>query len=286
MDKPPRIIAAVDLSDLSSAVLGRALRLASQWGCGVELLHVMEPLAGEEAGPLLPPLRRWVERARRETELRFQRLVSHAHPAEGLELTTRMVEGRGFVEIIKAAREHVSPLIVMGAPHPHLAPASTLGRVIRKGDAPVLVVRRVPGESYRNVCVGVDFSNPSRLAADVSTRLAGPDARFTLIHVLASGGYDHLLEQRDEALQDRAERLDVWAQAHLPGADTKVVLGQPKLKLLEQTDVHGADLLALGSHGVADLAHLLLGSVAESAAQRASCDVLVCCAIRKDFQFP
>ncbi|HXV50076.1 MAG TPA: universal stress protein, partial [Candidatus Binatia bacterium] len=49
---------------------------------------------------------------------------------------------------------------------------TTAERVVRKGDRPVLVVKRAADAPYRRVVVGVDFSEDSRYALELALRLA------------------------------------------------------------------------------------------------------------------
>ena len=60
-----RVIAGVDFSSISPTVVRSGARLARHLGGVCLAVHVVEALrGGEEQGPLLPGLRRWVEAVR------------------------------------------------------------------------------------------------------------------------------------------------------------------------------------------------------------------------------
>jgi nucleotide-binding universal stress UspA family protein len=144
----------------------------------------------------------------------------------------------------------------------------------------VLVVRRPPPSGYRRLVVGVDFSEASGRALATALSLAEPGARVTACHVLDTLGLPAGGEAA-AAAREREPRVWEWAQEWASGSAGRVELsvrvepGRPREVLLAAARELAADLLAVGSRGLGPLRHLLLGSVAEAAARRASCDVLV-----------
>ncbi|TAL18674.1 universal stress protein [bacterium] len=274
-----RVVAAVDLSEISPAVLSTAIRIARKLGCGVRLLHVSESLLGEEEkGPLLPALKKMVDEARSETERDFAALLSGAS-AEGIDIHGSVEEGQAAQKIIETARRCRAPYIVVGGPHPGGGSvAATLGRVLRSSTTPVLIVRKPPKHGYRKVLLGADISDeaPAVLAAAMQ-KICEPDANYTVLNIVSTGRFHHLFTNIDNLLAERRKKLAEWAAAlNLPGAAVAVSAGDPKKKLLEEAQTLGADLLVVSSHATTELTELFLGSVARSAANKAPCDVLVC----------
>jgi len=270
------VIAAVDLSAISLAVVQAGVRVAGRLGGECLVLHVVEALSGgEDAGPLLPTLRRWVAEVRREAREGLERLLADSSVA-GQGPRGEVAEGKAFERIAHLARERAARLVVVGGPPPHRLLGSTAERVIRKSPAPVLVVRRPPPDGYRSVLVGVDFSAGAERALGEALALVEPGAAVTACHVLDTLG----LPRTDEVLSataDLLERLQAWVAERSGGArvEARVEIGRPREVLLEAAQGAGADLLAVGSRGRGRISHLLLGSVAEAAARRAPCDVLV-----------
>lgn len=120
----------------------------------------------------------------------------------------------------------------------------------------------------------VDFSEASedavRYAAELAEQL---QAKLFLVHsfqlpVYAAQigaplapadlieGLPQQLQQQLDELRDRIAKPGL----HVEG---EVVEGVPYVKILEQADAVGADLIVMGTHGRTGLAHLLIGSVAE-----------------------
>ncbi len=270
------MLAAVDLSAISLAVVQTGVRVAARLGGECLVLHVVEALSGDEdAGPLLPILRRWVSEVRREAREGLDRLL--ADPAvTGQAPPGEIAEGKAFERIVRSTRDLGVRLLVVGGPPPHRLLGSTAERVIRRSPAPVLVVRRPPPAGYGKVVVGVDFSEASARALGEALALAEPGAAVTACHVLDTLGLPRTEEVLSAAGTLR-ERLGAWAAERAGGVpvEVRVEVGRPREVLLETARASGADLLAVGSRGRGRISHLLLGSVAEAAARRAPCDVLV-----------
>jgi nucleotide-binding universal stress UspA family protein len=53
-----------------------------------------------------------------------------------------------------------------------------------------------------------------------------------------------------------------------------VVEGSPKVEIVRYARLHAIDLIVLATHGRTGLAHLIIGSVAESVVRTAPCPVL------------
>jgi nucleotide-binding universal stress UspA family protein len=53
-----------------------------------------------------------------------------------------------------------------------------------------------------------------------------------------------------------------------------VVEGSPKVEIIPYARTHEIDVIVLATHGRTDLAHVLIGSIAESVVRTAPCPVL------------
>lgn len=270
------VIAAVDLTEISPAVAETGGRLAARLGGVCLVLHVVEALSGEEdAGTLLPVLRRWVGEVRRGAREGLDRLLAQPalaqYPVRG-----EVAEGKGSARIVGAARALGARLVVVGGSPPDRLLGSTAERVIRRSPSPVLVVRRPPPAGYHRLVAGVDFSEASGRALATASALAEPGAQLTACHALDTLGLPQTPEIRAavQGLEPRVREW-VWQWAGAAEVTVRVEPGRPREVLLEASRELSADLLAVGSRGRGPLRHLLLGSVAEAAARRASCDVLV-----------
>ncbi|GAB4256730.1 MAG: universal stress protein [Deferrisomatales bacterium] len=288
MGEKAAVVAAVDLSEISGAVLAAALRLARKAGGRCVVVHAVEALTGgEEAGPLLPALRRWVEQERTQAAAALDRLVAEAAEGSRELVEARCVEGRAFAGVLREVRARGAAWVVVGGPPPARNLGFTTERVLRKSPVPVLVIRRPPQEGYRRVLVGVDFSEPCAQALEAALQVAEPEAQVVACHVLHTWGLPRSAAT-DAARSSLESRLSEWVRARCPGRQVRfrVEIGAPKQVLLEVAAQEAPDLLAVGGRGASRVVPLLLGSVAEAAARRAVCDVLVAGAERPEFRLP
>ncbi len=274
MEAPVSVLAAVDLSEISAAVVETGRRLARRLGGRCHVVHVMAgPSGEEEAALLLPALRRWVRRERREASEALAALIRGTGDPE---LSFEVAEGRTADRIVERAQELGARLVAVGGPPPTLTLGHTAERVVRRNPVATLVIRRPPREGYRNAVVGVDFSDCAALGVRVGLDLLEAEGRLTACHVLDTLGLPLSGAVRAAAAAMEA-RLGEWVGARAEGhpVAVRVEVGPPGKVLVEAAREVGADLLVVGSRGHSRWRAVLLGSVAEAAARRAPCDVLV-----------
>lgn len=269
------VLAAVDFSERSPAVVDTGARLARRLGGRCVVLHAVEALTGEEdPSMLLPVLRRQVEQVRVEARADLAALLA-AVPPEGVD--GELAEGSAALAIVARTRAAGARLVVVGGPsHGHLL-GSTAERVVRRSPVAVLVVRRPPPDGrYRTAVLGVDFSEGAGRAWDAASEVLEPETRRVACHVLNTWGLPRS-EDLSAGRRDLEGQVAAWVRGRPGGgaAQIRVETGSPKAVLLEVAREEGADLLVVGRQGRAGLARFLLGSVAEAAARRAACDVLV-----------
>jgi nucleotide-binding universal stress UspA family protein len=285
MEPLKRMLVASDLSPRAEHALARATLLAREHEAALTVLHVVEPAppAGLEGWPFLPA----------EIEAQAAAEASAALEARlaGVPAHIRTRTGKAFVEIIEQARADDCDLIVLGA-HGRaflrdLLLGTTAERVIRKGDRPVLAVKKPAKGPYRRVTVLVDFSKTAQRALAFATRLA-PAARFQLMHAyeiwyegkLRTGGTtSEQIEQLHREYEQKA-REQMQASARAAGLDPGTVgyiirHGYPPTMITHALSENRADLVALGTRGLSGLRYVLLGSVAEHVLRESPCDVLV-----------
>lgn len=273
-----RLLIATDLSPRSERALARSLRLASQHGAELRVLHVVD-----EA---LPAHLAETQKIAAEKMLgeRVQALAGDA----AVSVSTAVGTGKPFAEILRAAVAWTAELIVLGAQGgatQGLFRGSTAERVIREGRHPVLVVRRDADSDYRRAVVGVDFSLHALWAARSAFKLA-PHAEFHLVHSyvapssaffgsIAAQARDVHVREMNRAIDEELTAFLARLGDRLPPHERLVVEGQATEVLLDQAGRLPADLLVAGTHGRTGVAHALLGSVAEDLLLQAHCDVLV-----------
>jgi len=138
---------------------------------------------------------------------------------------------------------------------------------------------------YTHILVPVDGSEVSAAALREALKLAKEqDAKLRLTHVyepmshvVAEGSVDLTPAIRRQGEQLLAEAL---TQARAFGVEATTVLvaaGSRRVPaaIVEEAAAAGADLIAMGTHGRRGVERLLLGSVAEGVARRATVSVLL-----------
>ncbi|WP_247002396.1 universal stress protein [Halosolutus gelatinilyticus] len=108
-----------------------------------------------------------------------------------------------------------------------------------------------------------------------------PDAAITALHVVP-GVRDAPLELTDASVEDRQdastdlfERAEAVADERDRPLETVTLFGSPARSILEFEQDEDVDAIVLGSHGRHGMERLLLGSVAETVARRASVPVTI-----------
>lgn len=213
----------------------------------------------------------------------------------------RIVRGKAFLEIIRSARKQAADLVVVGAHGEEyfkdLLLGTTVEKIVRKGDRPVLVVRRPPHEAYRRVLIAVDFSANSRYALEFALRVA-PRAQIHVLHVCP--GFERQLTSADipktEIVRHQRRmsslalrQLDLFLRKIDSGGRPirrDVCVGRARHEIVTFAQSIHADFIAVGTTGRSWIPHILLGSVAEHVLRESSCDVLVARHGRSRFRLP
>jgi nucleotide-binding universal stress UspA family protein len=272
------LLMATDLSGRSDRALQRAIMLAQQHGAKLEILNIVDETLPNAA----------LESLEKTATASIESQVAASPHAAGATLTTRVIRGHDYEDIISRAEEIEADLIVLGI-HRHKARAlfrgTTSERVLRLGRFPVLVVKEPPAQNYQRVLVGVDFSVHSRHALECAADLA-PDALFCLAHAThipfktfigrqAAQQIARADEHKFRSLVEK-ELLDLAGRSGKSAPRCEIVV-KPELAhdfLQAQVKEFKPDLIAIGTHGRSGIADAVLGSVAETLLADAPVDVL------------
>lgn len=265
---PRHILAATDLSARSDRALARAAGLAAQHGAKLTVLHVIDAELPEAA------------RANLATIARNNIRDTLGEAAASSTIDVR--EGEDYRDILAAATEHDADLLIVGRHRNEdgAKPLSgtTLDRVVRYGDLPVLLVAEAAHRPYGCVVAGLDLSDASSLALTTASGLA-PGAKVYGVHgfEVAFAGFmsdaRHVEEERV-----RHEAMIAEQMSHLPDGmevTPHLISGSADRALRKAAAELSPDLIALGTHTRTGLVKALIGSVAESFLAHPPCDVLV-----------
>lgn len=285
------LLVPIDLTAVSDRVLGRVALLPLADGARVTLLHVV---------PRDFPVRAR-ERAERDAGRSLGREAKHLARAlpKGVGVETIVRVGSAAPEIAECATSTRAELVVMGRGGSRALRDTFLGstaeRVIRRGQIPVLAVRRAPRAAYERPAVALDLHPGSAEVLALLLRLIPPPRpRVAMIHAFDTPYreliYPSLSEEDAEEWQDELGRTATHRLAKLVAASlaragvspaeappwrTHVRCGPARLVIEKVVGKAESDLLVLGTHGYSGVAHAFLGTVAGDVLRQVACDVLV-----------
>jgi len=154
--------------------------------------------------------------------------------------------------------------------------------------------------TFKNILVATDFERAADAALRYGRTLAETfGATLHLLHVTddvrLAGASSEMYIPVDPLLQERVEddARAVLAQLatnndreHPPTRIAVRTSHFPAAAIVEYAGEHRIDLIVTGTHGRRALAHLLMGSVAESVVRTAPCPVLTVHSPEHDFVLP
>jgi nucleotide-binding universal stress UspA family protein len=136
-----RVLCAVDFSPGSLRALALAESLAGEAGANLNVIHVLEPVSVFEPIAVAVDGLPVSGETRRAARHRLEELVRPDTRAFA-DVGETVAAGKAHREILRAAAEQRSDLIVLGVPGHHLAGfGSTTTHVVREAECPVLTVR-------------------------------------------------------------------------------------------------------------------------------------------------
>ena len=146
-----KIVAAVDFSNATSAVLEMAVRLASSFGAELELFHVIEPAPGFVAYGFTPvdypPLDSYQHEVKRRATSKLQELLTQVR-AELPAATSHMAGGSPLRELLAYVKRVGADFVILGSHGHGVISAMLLGSVaegmVRKATVPTLVIPASP----------------------------------------------------------------------------------------------------------------------------------------------
>jgi universal stress protein A len=133
---------------------------------------------------------------------------------------------------------------------------------------------------YKNVLVAIDLSKqsdiPMRKAMELSIQ---HKATLDVIHVISMAipyySYSFSTEIQDAVYADTKQYFVKFCEKYsIPKERQHLLIGSPKLQILDLIDKIKIDLLIVGSHGDQHILPASFGSTASSLIAKAPCDVL------------
>lgn len=140
-------------------------------------------------------------------------------------------------------------------------------------------------EKYQKILVAVDGSKASEKAFNKAIEIVKEDeATLVVAHVIDSRtfataeAYDKSLSQRAEKYANNLidEYVENAKEAGIEKVESVIKYGSPKVIITKEiAPEQDADLIVVGATGLNAVERFLIGSVSESVARYAKCDVLI-----------
>lgn len=259
-----RVLLASDMTARDDRAFDRALMLAHANRAVLTVAHVID--SSLLTGSL-------VNRELHEAQKRLEHEVDKSGARATCDVTTKALGGDPSEAIVSYAATSRTDLIVMGSGDYRKVGAAfrgtTVDRVIRSAECPVLAVKTRPRSAYGTIAVAVDRSEHSMRALEIALRML-PTAHITVIHV-DDGTHAGVRKELEQAVG----RVCAGIMPSLKAPPVIVKRGRAIDVLLREIDRIDPDLVAFGTHGRTGVSKLFMGSVAEMLLSNLPCDALV-----------
>src|SRR5262245_33737859 len=279
--KKYRVLLAHDLSGRSEIALVRAARLALERDGHLTILHVID---SELPAPVIEARR---ARAKSCLESEVRRWLGRRKLPYRVDIGVGDPAGA----IAARAQAHDVDLIVTGR-HQRRAVANgftTVGRLLRQVQRPILVVGNANQSPYQRVLIPVDFTDAA--AAMIRSAAAFlPQARLHLLHAskgrwggylaapsLPSGPYQEREKVSGLVEQSRKRALSWFIETLRLGERRPMVTigsGDALALVKQELALQKTDLLVLGTHARSGTGHASIGGAAEATLGSSPCDVM------------
>ncbi|MGQ0834182.1 MAG: universal stress protein [Gammaproteobacteria bacterium] len=277
------LLAATDLQPKTEFAVERAGMLADQLGRSWSLVHVLS------YGSAARQLEQRIDRAR--LHLRSRALSPTSRFQTVPEVVIRL--GSAPEAIARTAQELEAVLVILG-PHrtrgmPDSLIGTTLARLLRHRQCPVLLVRREPRNAYRNVLLALDLSNAAIHTVRAAEALVPlEDAAVSIVHAFEPP-YKGMLKRvgvRDDTVaafatawqrRERRQLNQLLARAGVDQGRYEVEIddASPLSAIGRAMERREPDLLIVGTRAHGVLQSMISTSVAARAVAATDCDVLI-----------
>ncbi len=291
MGAPRKVLLATDLSARGDRALERAIAVARRHDAQLTIVHAFEDFQdstltyGQTAAPS------W-RRPADAVAIMKQRILQglRADLGDAIEKARILVEEGDPAEVVEriAVAEQVD-LVVTGVAREALFArrpvilGKTVEQLLRRLSIPILIVRNRVRSDYERIVVTTDFSGPSGYALQLALSFFSTET-LHLLHV-SEAPYPALAPDANRHAENfreihAAELEEFLSSIFLPAEDRNRIVplvepGSPRQIVREFAQLHGVDLVVLGTHGRGALLEALLGSGAKSILSTLPCDALV-----------
>ena len=308
MTKLQKVLVAYDGSPQSKEALHWAIYFGRHTGAAVSAVKVFEPILREskwdEVGSLDEAMfARYAAVEKKDQQLMDQ--VKELGSEQEIEITTAVLAGHVVQTLLEYAKTNGIGLIVSGirghGTLKQLLLGSTTHGLVSQSDIPVMVVKQCPVLHYigkelimthvRKILVAYDGYPQSQAALRWAFELAKSTQAHVVVlkvfepfqmglaYTMAEGGSASRtmakLQEIEELNLKQMEEIKMLAKQQGVTVETQIVNGSILETLLDYSDKHGIDMIAVGAQGHGLLDKLPLGSVPHGLISLAQVPVLV-----------
>ena len=278
------ILCAIDLSDISTHVLGLAAEFAEACDAKLLVLHVVE-IWDKRYDFIVAEIGKRIEV---EAYGKVQSELDRLGKSKGIPVEVVVQKGQAIATIQDAIKKLQPDLVVMGSHGrrgmDNLLLGSVAERILRVSPVSVLVVRPPKNPDIYTLLCAVDLSDCSRTALERAIEIAKLDkvASIKVLHVFevpigyleAGMSYETALSKTREIHQ---REFDAFLEPYKTcGVALEQVLdeGSPASLVVKYAESIKADLLVIGAHGKSRLTAMLIGGISTKIVHRSSVPVL------------
>jgi nucleotide-binding universal stress UspA family protein len=280
------ILCPIDFFPASKRAFEYALKLAKNYGAGLQLLHVVSPVVPAVYGTGINVSDLTTE-FRTQAKRQIQQYKAKAEK-KNIRVTAEVPIGDIDGEIRHAIAAGKADLVVVGTHGRRGFERWMLGSVteklMRHCPVPLLVIsssgtsRMVPPLIPRMV-VTTDFSEGTGEAMAYAFSIAGEcQSKVTVLHVVNDVSAEFGPRMRDPLLREIREQLEGLVPKQVRDwcdVKTRVESGVPWRVILQTIQAEKPGLLVMNVHGKGLLERALVGSTADRVLRGASCPVLM-----------
>lgn len=275
-----RVLLATDLSARCDRALDRAVQLAQQWQAQLVAVNVAESMQTPDM------VLNWAYGAEEDNLLILRQQLREDMADAEVPVSIKVMKGEPAGSIVEAAGSEACELIVTGMarsePFGRFILGTTVEKLVRLANQPVLVVRKRPHGPYRRILVATDFSRASSLALGTALKLF-PGQSIVLFHAVKQNLVE-LASEKPQTLQVSPAFQALADEFHdAMGLSSEVraritlhvEAGRLESALTQYVRLHSIDLVVIGSRGQSSLMAGLVGSSASKLLHWLPCDTMI-----------
>ncbi len=290
-----RILAPVDLSEITDAVVDSCIFFGKLFNSEIDLLFVIEHLSPliyvKNLELLMEPDEEEVLTLAEEKlkEDALQSLNGYSNKIENNGLISRVYIETGDVvdSILDFSEEQKVDLVVIGSHSKGLVDKLILGsvseKVISKSRKSVLVIKGKPVREIKKILCGYDFLPNSKEALEVAKEVAKKTgATVKIVHGDADEPFAHFKGIYEKVLQKKKDILkQIKEELYREGINTdyEVLKESPERAILDCIEDFNPDLVVLGKRKTSAVKRIFIGTTASKVMKESSVPVMI---VRRD----